>query len=149
MFRKTVFLNGQNMVAISYGTLKSEIVAAREAEKDAILEIEVKGALQIQSQTCRLRAVFLSSSSPHPSLSWRNGSVGEKQNRKRNAINALLLRNPKFLRLSTLITGSAIRKVRYNTQFSRFQAIIAAERSRIDTKLIETIPPLLGIDKAD
>ena len=26
-----------------YGTLKSEIVAAREAEKDAILEIEVKG----------------------------------------------------------------------------------------------------------
>ena len=31
-----------------YGTLKSEIVAAREAGKDAILEIEVKGSLQIR-----------------------------------------------------------------------------------------------------
>ena len=33
-----------------YGTLKSEIVAAREAGKDALLEIEVKGSLQIRDQ---------------------------------------------------------------------------------------------------
>ena len=33
-----------------YGTLKSEISAAREAGKDAILEIEVKGSLQIRRQ---------------------------------------------------------------------------------------------------
>lgn len=33
-----------------YGTLKSEIAAAHEAEKDVILEIEVNGASQIRSQ---------------------------------------------------------------------------------------------------
>ena len=33
-----------------YGTLKSEIADAREARKDAILEIEVKGSLEIRAQ---------------------------------------------------------------------------------------------------
>ena len=70
-----------------YGTLKSEIAAARETGKDSILEIEVNGCLEIQERktnTLLRQEASSSLSSPHHSLSWRNVSAAEKQNRRRN-----------------------------------------------------------------
>ena len=55
-----------------YGTLTSEIADAREAGKDSILEIEVKGSLEIRAQDLTpARSISHLLSSRHPSLPWR------------------------------------------------------------------------------
>ena len=132
-----------------YGTLKSEIVAAREAEKDAILEIEVKGALQIQSQDLSpARSLFIfiipSSFALLEERLRRRKTESETERNKRLAIaKSEILEIEHFDYWISNPEGALQHAVQ------QIQAIIAAERSRIDTKLIETINPLLGIDKAD
>ena len=132
-----------------YGTLKSEIDAARDAGKDAILEIEVKGSLQIRAQNLTPARSILIFIIP-PSL-----ATLEKRLRRRNTESETELKQ----RLD--IAKSEVRMVRHydywvsNPQkavkqaVQQIQTIITAERSRIDAKLIETINPLLGIDGAD
>ncbi len=132
-----------------YGTLKSEIDAARDAGKDAILEIEVKGSLQIRAQDLTPARSILIFIIP-PSL-----ATLEKRLRRRNTESETELKQ----RLD--IAKSEVRMIRHydywvsNPQkavkqaVQQIQTIITAERSRIDAKLIETINPLLGIDGAD
>ena len=134
-----------------YGTLKSEIVAAREAGKDAVLEIEVKGSLQIRDQAqdlapARSLLIFI----VPPSF-----ATLEKRLRRRQT------ESEKELKQRLDIAKSEVLQIRHYDYWVRnpengiaqavnqIQAIIAAERSRIDDKLIETINPLFGIDGTD
>jgi guanylate kinase len=132
-----------------YGTLKSEIADARSAGKDAILEIEVKGSLQIRAQDLAPARSILIFIVP-PSF-----AILEKRLRRRKTESETELKQ----RLD--IAKSEVRMIRhYNYWVSnpqggvqqavqQIQTIISAERSRVDTKLIETINPLLGIDSVD
>ena len=132
-----------------YGTLKSEIVAAREAEKDAILEIEVKGSLEIRRQDlapARSLLIFIIPSS---------FALLEKRLRRRQT------ESEKELEQRLDIAKSEVLQIQHydywvsNPQgkiqraVAQIQAIITAERSRIDDELIETINPLFGVDSAD
>ena len=132
-----------------YGTLKSEIVDARDAGKDAILEIEVKGSLQIRDQNlapARSTLIFIIP----PSF-----ATLEKRLRRRKTESETEVKQ----RLD--IAKSEVREIQHydywvsNPQgriqqaVQQIQTIITAERSRIDAKLIETINPLLGINSVD
>ena len=134
-----------------YGTLKSEIVAAREAGKDALLEIEVKGSLQIRDQAqdlapARSLLIFILP----PSF-----ATLEKRLRRRQT------ESEKELKQRLDIAKSEVLQIQHYDYWVRnpnnaiqqaveqIQAIIAAERSRIDDKLIETINPLLDVDGVD
>jgi guanylate kinase len=132
-----------------YGTLKSEIADARDAEKDAILEIEVKGSLQIRTQDLAPARSILIFIIP-PSF-----ATLEKRLRRRKTESEAELKQ----RLD--IAKSEVREIQHydywvsNPQgaikraVQQIQTIINAERSRIDAKLIETINPLFGIDSVD
>ena len=132
-----------------YGTLKSEIDAAREVGKDSILEIEVKGSLEIQKQNLAPARNVLIFIIP-PSL-----TVLEERLRRRKTESEAELKQ----RLD--IAKSEVREIKHYDYWvsnpedavqdavQQIQAIISAERSRIDDKLIETINPLLGIDGED
>lgn len=129
-----------------YGTLKSEIVTAREAGKDSILEIEVKGSLAIREQNLAPARSVLIFIVP-PSL-----TVLKKRLRRRKTESAAEQKQ----RLD--IAKSEVQEIKnYDYWVSnpekaiqeavrQIQTIIRAERSRIDDKLIETINPLLSVD---
>ena len=132
-----------------YGTLKSEIVNAREAGKDAILEIEVKGSLAIRDKDLSpAKSILIFIISP-------SFAILEKRLRRRETESETELKQ----RLD--IAKSEVREIeKYDYWISnpenavqdavqQIQAIITAERSRIDAKLIETINPLLGVDSVD
>ena len=132
-----------------YGTLKSEIVAAREAGKDAILEIEVKGSLEIRDKDLSpAKSILIFIISPSFTLL-------EERLRGRETESETELKQ----RLA--IAKSEVREIRHYDYWvsnpegavqdavQQIQAIITAERSRIDAKLIETLNPLLGIDSID
>ena len=132
-----------------YGTLKSEIVAARETGKDAILEIEVKGTLKIQEQNLSPeRSVFIFIIPP--SLA----TVEERLRRRQTE-------SEQELKQRLDIAKSEVLQVRYYDYWvsnpensvqqavNQIQAIITAERSRIDDELIETINPLLDVSRSD
>ena len=132
-----------------YGTLKSEIAAAREAGKDAILEIEVNGALQIQSQDLSpARSLFIF-------IIPASFAILEKRLRRRKTESETELKKRLAIAKSEILEIAHFDYWVSNPQnavqeaVQQIQAIIAAERSRIDTQLIETINPLLGVDKAD
>lgn len=132
-----------------YGTLKSEIVSAREAEKDAILEIEVKGALQIQSQDLSpARSLFIFIIPP-------SFAILEERLRRRKTESETELNKRLAIAKSEILEIEHFNYWISNPEnapqhaVQQIQTIIAAERSRIDAKLIETINPLLGIDGAD
>ena len=132
-----------------YGTLKSEIVAAREAEKDAILEIEVKGALQIQSQDLSpARSLFIFIIPPSfatlEERLRRRKTESETERNKRLAI-----AKSEILEIEHFDYWISNPENAPQHAVQQIQAIIAAERSRIDAKLIETINPLFGVDNAD
>ena len=132
-----------------YGTLKSEIVAARETGKDAILEIEVKGTLKIQEQNLSPeRSVFIFIIPP--SLA----TVEERLRRRQTE-------SEQELKQRLDIAKSEVLQVRHYDYWvsnpedsvqqavNQIQAIITAERSRIDDELIETINPLLDVSRSD
>lgn len=134
-----------------YGTLKSEIVAAREAGKDSILEIEVNGFLAIrkkQQDLAPARSIFIFIIPP-------SFATLEKRLRRRKTESEAELKQ----RLD--IAKSEVREIQHydywvsNPQgavkqaVQQIQTIISAERSRVDPKLIETINPLLGINSVD
>ena len=132
-----------------YGTLKSEIVAAREAEKDTILEIEVKGALQIQSQDLSpARSLFIFIIPPSfatlEKRLRRRKTESETERNKRLAI-----AKSEILEIAHFNYWVSNPENAIQDAVQQIQAIIAAERSRIDTQLIETITPLLGVDTSD
>ena len=132
-----------------YGTLKSEIVSAREAGKDAILEIEVKGALQIRAQDLSpARSLFIFIIPPSFAILEerlrRRKTESETERNKRLAI-----AKSEILEIEHFDYWISNPQNAPQHAVQQIQTIIAAERSRIDTQLIETIAPLLGTDGAD
>ncbi len=132
-----------------YGTLKSEIVAAREAGKDTILEIEVQGALQIRAQDLSpARSLFIFIIPPSFAVLKkrlrRRKTETESEVNKRLAIAKSEILEIKHYDYWVRNPQNAVQEA-----VEQIQTIIAAERSRIDAELIETINPLLGIDKTD
>ena len=132
-----------------YGTLKSEIVATREAGKDTILEIEVKGALQIRAQDLSpARGLFIFI--VPPSL-----TILEKRLRRRKTESEMELKERLAIAQSEILEIKhydywvSNREKSLQEAVQQIQAIIAAERSRIDAKLIETINPLFDVDTSD
>ena len=132
-----------------YGTLKSEIVDARETGKDSILEIEVKGSLAIRERDLTPARSILIFIVP-PSF-----AILEKRLRRRKTESESELKQ----RLD--IAKSEVLEIEHYDYWvsnpedalqgavQQIQTIIRAERSRIDAKLIETINPLLDIDNVD
>ncbi len=132
-----------------YGTLKSEITAAREAGKDAILEIEVEGSLKIRDQDLAPERSILIFIVP-PSF-----AILEKRLRRRKT------ESEKELKQRLDIAKTEVSMIRHYDYWisnpedateqavQQIQTIINAERSRVDAKLIETINPLLGVDSVD
>ncbi len=125
-----------------YGTLKSEIVAARESGKDAILEIEVKGSLEIREQNLAPSRSILIFIIP------QSFATLEERLRRRQT------ESEKELKQRLDIAKSEVRQIqKYNYWVSnpedsvqqavnQIQAIITAERCRIDEELVATINPL-------
>ena len=132
-----------------YGTLKSEIATACEEKKDAILEIEVKGALQIRTQDLSPARSLLIFIIP-PSF-----AILEKRLRRRKTESETELKKRLAIAKSEVLEIEHYDYWVSNPQnavqaaVQQIQTIIAAERSRIDTKLIETINPLFGVDKTN
>ena len=132
-----------------YGTLKSEIETAREAGKDAILEITVDGALQIRAQDLSPARSLLIFIIP-PSF-----AILEKHLRRRKTESETELKKRLAIAKSEVLeiehydywVSNPENAVQEAVQ--QIQAIISAERSRIDTQLVETINRLLGVDKSD
>ncbi|RKU08924.1 guanylate kinase [Candidatus Poribacteria bacterium] len=132
-----------------YGTLKSEIATAGEVKKDTILEIEVKGALQIRAQDLSpTRSVLIFIIPP-------SFAILEKRLRCRKTESEMELKKRLAIAKSEVLEIEHYDYWVSNPQnaiqdaVQQIQAIIAAERSRIDSKLIETINPLLGVDKVN
>ena len=132
-----------------YGTLKSEIVAARAAEKDVILEIEVQGALQIQSQDLSpARSLFIFIIPPSfVTLEKRLRRRKTESEAERNT--RLAIAKSEILEIEHFDYWISNPENGPQHAVQQIQAIIAAERSRIDRQLIETINPILGINKSD
>ena len=132
-----------------YGTLKSEITATHEAGKDVILEIEVKGALQIRAQDLSPARGLFTFIVPPPFATLekrlrRRKTESESEVNKRLAIAKSEILEIKHYDYWVSNPENAVQEA-----VQQIQTIIAAERSRIDTQLIETINPLLGVDKSD
>ena len=132
-----------------YGTLKSEIVAAREAGKDAILEIEVQGALQIRAQDLSpARGLFIFIVPPPFAVLKkrlrRRKTESESEVNKRLAIAKSEILEIEHYDYWVHNPENAVQEA-----VQQIQTIIAAERSRIDPQLIETINPLLDVDESD
>ena len=134
-----------------YGTLKSEIADARDAGKDAILEIEVKGSLQIREQQQDLapaRSILIFIVPP-------SFATLEKRLRRRDTESESELKQRLDIAKSEVLEIQHYDYWVSNPQggirqaVQQIQTIINAERSRVDSKLIETLNPLLGIDSVD
>ena len=134
-----------------YGTLKSEIVAAREAGKDTILEIEVKGSLQIRAQAqdlapARSLLIFI----VPPSFATLERRLRRRQTESEKELQQRLdIAKSEVLQIRHYDYWVSNPNKAIQQTIEQIQAIIAAERARIDDKLIETINPLLGVDGAD
>ncbi len=129
-----------------YGTLTSEITDAAAAGRDAVLEIEVQGALQIRKQNLTpIRSLHIFIVPP-------SFASLERRLRGRETESEAELKQ----RLT--IATSEIRKIEHydywvtnpdnNTQHAvaQIQTIIQAERCRIDPQLIAALHPLFSSD---
>ena len=136
-----------------YGTLKSEIAAARDAGKDSVLEIEVAGSLQIRAQDlASARSILIFIVPPSFAILERRlrGRKTESETELKQRLDIAKSEVRMIQHYDYWISnpdGVAHRVVKQVVQ--QIQTIIAAERSRVDTQLIETINPLLGIDCID
>lgn len=134
-----------------YGTLKSEIVATREAGKDVILEIEVKGSLKIRDQEknispARSVLIFIIP----PSFATLEERLRRRQTESQKELKQRLdIAKSEVLQIQHYNYWVSNPENSIEQAVNQIQAIITAERSRIDDELIETINPLLGVDSVD
>ena len=132
-----------------YGTLKSEITATHEAGKDVILEIEVKGASQIRAQDLSpARSLFIFIVPP-PFATLEKRLRRRKTESESEVNQRLAIAKSEVLEIEHFDYWVSNPENAVQEAVQQIQTIIAAERSRIDTQLIETINPLLGVDKSD
>lgn len=132
-----------------YGTLKSEIAAAHEAGKDVILEIEVKGALQIRARDlspARCLFIFIV---PPPFATLEKRLRRRKTESASEVNERLAIAQSEILEIEHYDYWVRNPENAVQEAVQQIQTIITAERSRIDRQLIETITPLLGVDKSN
>ena len=132
-----------------YGTLKSELAYTREAGKDAILEIEVAGSLQIrETDITPLRSVFiflLPSSFAELAQRLRNRNTeSETERTQRLAIAKSEIRKIQHYDYYVTNPDAAVHQTVH-----QIRTIIAAERTRIDPALLKSINRTFGIDTTD
>ncbi len=132
-----------------YGTLKSEIDTARESKKDAILEIEVKGALQIRAQDLSPKRSLLIFIIPPSFAILEERLRGRKTESEAELKKRLAIAKSEVLEIEHYDYWVSNPEGALQQAVRQIQTIIAAERFRIDTHLIETINPLLGVDGTD
>ena len=134
-----------------YGTLNSEIVSAREAGKDTILEIEVEGSLQIREREkdltpARSLLIFIIP----PSFATLEERLRRRQTESEKELKQRLdIAKSEVLQIEHYDYWVSNPEDGVEQAVNQIQAIITAERSRIDDKLIETINPLLNVDCTD
>ena len=132
-----------------YGTLKSEIADAREAGKDSILEIEVKGSLEIRAQDLAPARSILIFIVP-PSFALLEERLRRRETESESELKQRLdIAKSEVLEIQHYDYWASNPEGAVQDAVQQIQAIITAERSRIDAKLIKTLNPLLGIDSID
>lgn len=132
-----------------YGTLKSEIAAARETGKDAVLEIEVKGALQIKQQALAPARSLLIFIIPPSFETLEKRLRGRKTESETELKQRLDIAKSEVVEIQHYDYWVSNPENAVQHAVHQIQTIIAAERCRIDTKLIETINPLFGMNSVD
>ena len=134
-----------------YGTLKSEIATAREAGKDSILEIEVKGCLEIRAQDQHLapaRSIFIFI--VPPSLATLEERLRRRKTESEMELKQRLdIAKSEILEIEHYDYWVSNPEGTVQQAVQQIQTIISAERSRVDPKLVETLNPLLSIDSVD
>ena len=132
-----------------YGTLKSEIADACEAGKDSILEIEVKGSLEIRAQELAPARSILIFIVP-PSFAILEERLRRRETESESELKQRLdIAKSEVLEIQHYDYWVSNPQGAVKQAVQQIQTIVNAERSRIDTKLIETLNPLLGIDSID
>ena len=149
--RRGSFLEWAEYGGNFYGTLKSEIAAAHASGKDTILEIEVKGSLQIRERQqellpARSLLIFIIP----PSLATLEERLRRRKTESETTLRQRLeIAKSEVLQLKHYDYWVSNPENAIQAAVQQIQTIIAAERSRIDTQLIETLNPLLGVKSVD
>ena len=124
-----------------YGTLKSEIADAREAGKDSILEIEVKGSLKIRKQDLTPARSILIFIVP-PSFAILEERLRSRETESETELKQRLdIAKSEVLEIKHYDYWVSNPEDGVQDAVQQIQAIITAERSRVNPKLIETITP--------
>ena len=124
-----------------YGTLKTEIAAAQNAGQDAVLEIEVQGALQVrervgETSTARSLLIFvIPATFAHLEKRLRDRKT-ESESELTQRLNTATSEIAQIQHYDYCVINhdGGIQQT-----VAQIQAIIAAERCRIDAGLAETI----------
>ncbi len=131
-----------------YGTLNSEIVAAQTEGKDAVLEIEVQGALQVRKQigpdTARILLIFIV---PSAFANLDERLRGRKTESEAELTQRLTIATSEISQLSHYDYCVINHDGGLQQAVAQTQAIIAAERCRIDAGLTEMINQRFSIKR--
>lgn len=126
-----------------YGTLKSEIASAHRAGKDPILEIEVNGARQIRAQDLSPARSLLIFIIP-PSFALLEERLRRRKTESETELKQRLnISKSEMLQIQHYDYWISNPENDIQRAVQQIQSILAAERARIDTKLIETLTPML------
>lgn len=132
-----------------YGTLKSEIADTCASGKDAILEIEVQGSLQIRDKNLSPSRSILIFIIP-PSFAILEERLRGRETESETELKQRLdIAKSEILQIKHYDYWVSNPENAVQDTVQQIQTIIGAERSRIDDKLIRTINPLLGVDSVD
>lgn len=139
--RQDRFLEWEEYSDNLYGTLKSEIDDAREAGKDSILEIEVKGSLKIREQDLAPARSILIFIVP-PSFAILEERLRSRETESETELKQRLdIAKSEVLEIEHYDYWVSNPEDGVQDAVQQIQAIITAERSRVVPKLIETITP--------
>ena len=132
-----------------YGTPKSEIESAQKDGKDTILEIEVNGALQVKKQDhipVRSILIFLV---PPSFTSLEQRLRGRKTESEEELQNRLEIAGTELRQIAHYDYCVINQKGRLKQTVSDIQAIISAERSRINPEQTSAFIQSFGIPRKD
>lgn len=123
-----------------YGTLMSEIALAQQARKASVLEIEVQGALQVRqrlgNETVRSLLIFIV---PASFADLEKRLRGRKTESESELVQRLDIATSEIAQIQHYDYCVMNRDGGIQQAVAQIQAIIAAERCRIDAGLVKTI----------
>lgn len=128
-----------------YGTLKSEINTAREQGQDTILEIEVNGALQVQSQNLTQARSILIFMIPTSYAILENRLRSRNTESEEELKNRLKIAETELQQITHYDYCVINPEKKIKRAINDIQAIIAAERSRVNPEETSTFIQSFGI----